>query len=157
VSLTCLRTRNLDLVRSIVTHPKIWPNVIDDYSPPQEAWVPNPSESVCYVLVLDGNEALGVVAFLSLSHIIFEIHPLFFPETWWSNRAKAAALASIDWIWKNTDCQRIVGNVPLLKHRTKLRFPAELGMVQHGINVKSFMKNGQLVDQVEFGISRPQE
>jgi RimJ/RimL family protein N-acetyltransferase len=155
--MTFERTRDMDVVREIITHPRIWPNVIDDFSPPREEFQPIASESILYILPKEDERVLGVICFAMLSHIVFEIHPVLLPETWWEfGKAKEATLGAMDWIWKNTDCQRIVGYVPLLRHRTKLRFPPKLGMVQYGVNPKSFLKGGVLVDQVMFGLSRPE-
>lgn len=140
-----------------MTNPRIWPFLTDDYSPSAEDFQPNPSESIWYVLAKDGDAVLGVLPFVMLSRVVFEFHAALTPECWWTlGAAKAAALGAIAWIWANAPtCQRIVGYVPLLKHRTKLRFPPKLGMTQYGVNLKSFMKAGVLVDQVEFGVSRP--
>ena len=155
--MTFERTHDLEIVGSIITHPRIWPNVIDDFSPPREEFQPSPSEAIYYVLPKEDGRVLGAICFAMLSNVVYEIHPVLLPETWWAlGKAKEATLGAMNWIWENTKCQRIVGYVPLLSHRTKLRFPPKLGMAQYGVNPKSFLKNGALVDQVMFGVSRPE-
>ena len=149
------RTHDYALVKRIVTHPKIWPNVIDDFAPSAEAYQPAQAEGIWYVLAQDGDEVLGVIAFIERSPIIFEIHPVLLPECWYSLRQKPAVLGAMDWIWQNTRAQSIIGAVPVLAHRTKLRLPPKLGMTQYGVHPKSFLKNGKLVDQVLFAVSRP--
>jgi RimJ/RimL family protein N-acetyltransferase len=149
-------TRDMAAVRAVITHPKIWANVIDDFSPAREDFQPIDSDFILYVLPKEDERILGVVAFEMRSHIVFEMHPVLLPETWWQwGKAKEATLGAMNWIWENTQAERIIGCVPLLKHRTKLRFPPKLGMTQYGVHPKSFLKGGVLVDQVLFGVSRP--
>ena len=154
---TCRQTKDMEYVRSFIAHPKVYPEVTDDFAPPIEEFMP--SEAGIYLILRERSETaredLGIVALAPWSQVCWELHSALKPSTWWKGKARKATLAAIEWVWKNSECQRIVACVPVLNHRTRLKFPLRLGMVEFGRNKNSFMKGGKLRDQVLFGISRP--
>jgi hypothetical protein len=148
-------THNADLVREMGSDLRLWNYLADDYSPPRHLWRPNLTNTTCCILVKD-TEVLGVVVFIQQSHIVWELHPMLKPQTYWSGKAKEAVLGAIDWMWEHHPrCCRIVGYVPVLKHRSKLRFPMSIGMTQYGLNPSAYKKGGKMLDLAEFGMTRP--
>lgn len=144
-----------ELIRSIVTHPKIYPFISDDFSPPREEFKPVEHASIWYVLVRDGEELLGAFAFMPANSVCLEVHTFLTPNAWGS-RAEEAGHGVILWMWQNSPCRRIITNVP--KWNTlALRFALRAGLEQFGINELSYMKHGTLHDQILLGISKPQE
>jgi hypothetical protein len=85
--------------------------------------------------------------------VCWEIHTVLLPCAWGA-RGMQAALELPDWIWERTTCRRIVTHVPS-NNRLALRFAKEAQMTQYGINEKSYLKNGVLLDQACLGISAP--
>ena len=148
-------TRDLRLVKAIMIHDKVWPYISDDGSPAPAEFAPCDSPHVLYLLCFDGDSLLGLWMFSQVNYVTVEVHTCLLPQHGFHRSREAAKLAS-QWIWDNTQCQRIVTNVPK-NNRIARKFAEAAGMEQFGLNPRSFMKNGELQDQILLGISRPQE
>jgi RimJ/RimL family protein N-acetyltransferase len=146
------RTHDMELVRSIITHPKIYPHVTDDESPKVEDFKPIDSELIIHALVKDDDEVLGIWTLTPNNAATCEIHTCLLPNAW-GYRGKQAAKIMLTWVWDNTSFVRIITNVPD-SNRLALMFAKSVGMEQFGVNTKSFLKNGTLEDQIMLGISK---
>jgi RimJ/RimL family protein N-acetyltransferase len=139
----------MDVVREILAHPAIWPHIHDD-----GATEPNPvdHESLYWLLVTDEQGPAG--AFLLHAHnlVTYEVHTCLLPRIW-GPKAKQAAQLGRAWMFANTPCQKIVTNVPQ-DNPAALRFAKRCGMTLEGVNRKSFLKNGQLLDQHVLGLTK---
>jgi|SRR5579872_80790 len=146
------RTKNYNLIRSIVSHPEVYKHVADDFSPKREDWVPIENDAVFYLLVKDGEEVLGVFTLVPHNAICWEVHTCFLPSAW-GPRIKDAGRGGHEWIFANTECRRITTEVPEY-NRIALRYAKQNGMEQYGVNPKSFMKTGTLHDVILLGVSK---
>lgn len=153
-SITFERTFDLDLIRTIVTHEKIWPHVADDGAGRPEDYRPVDHPAIWYVLVLSGHELMGVWIFNPQTSACWEIHTALLPKAW-GTLAHRAARFIVPWVWEHTTCRRIVTNVPVY-NRLALAFAKGAGMEQYGLNPKSYQKDGKLYDQILLGISKPE-
>jgi RimJ/RimL family protein N-acetyltransferase len=151
------RSFDYELIRRIMTHDKIWPHISDDGSPPASEYRPLESELSWYVVVRDiypdagPEEVLGLWMLHPQNSICWEVHTCLLP-TAWGDRGQRAARMLPTWIWENTNCRRIVTNVPTT-NRLALHFAVKAGMTIFGVNQASFLKHGTLCDQVCLGIS----
>lgn len=146
-----VETDDEDVIRSIVTHPKVYPHISDDGSPAPDDWKPNPA--VKYILVFDGCELLGLWAFVPENFVTWNVHTCLLPIAY-GRKALEAAKQMAEWVWKNIGCQRVTTNVPEY-NRLALRFAERAGMVRFGVNPSSYMKDGKLYDQILLGMSNP--
>jgi RimJ/RimL family protein N-acetyltransferase len=146
------RSQDWPLIKSIVTHPKIWPMASDDFSPAPEAWEPIQDERVLNVIARDADEVLGLWILVPHTKVVWQVHTCLLPSGR-GKRGRAAVLKAIEWVWANTECLRIITEVPLY-NSAALLFALWAGMDKFGVNPKSFMKNGQLHDVVLLGISK---
>lgn len=153
--ITFARSQDYDLIRRILTHPRIWPYISDDGSPPVEQYQPVQHSAVWYVIVRDvrddGEDLLGLWVFTPENYVCWEVHTALLPAAW-GPKGQLAARMLPAWIWENTHCRRIVTNVPST-NRLALHFAYKAGMKIFGVNRSSFMKNGVLCDQICLGIS----
>ena len=140
-------------IKSIITHQRIYPFVSDDFSPAPADYRPLESEKVWHVLVKDDAEVLGLWILVPENEICWKIHTCLLPNSW-GERAKQAAKLLAKWIWENTPCLRVITDVPEY-NRVALKFAKEAGLAEFGVNEESFMKNGELHDQIMLGISKP--
>lgn len=147
------RTRNYELAREILTHPKIWPFISDDASPPVEDFQPVAHDAFWYVLAHYGDTLLGLWMFVPQNGVCYEVHTALLPVAW-GLLGQSAARALPAWIWENTPCRRIVTNVPS-SNRLALHFALKAGMKIYGVNEASYLKDGVLRDQVCLGLSKP--
>ena len=154
-AVTFRESREWEVIKAIVTHPKVYPAVSDDFSPPAEKWEPIQANVAHYLLVWDQGELLGLWAFYERSPITWEVHTCLLPLSY-GKRAQEAASEMATWIWVNTRCLRLVTEVPDY-NRLALRFARAAGMVEYGFNEKSYMKNGHLCGIHLLGMSKPEE
>ena len=151
------RTRDFALIKRIVTTPRIWKDVVDDYSPSPRRYQPSESEDIWSILIRDQGEIVGLFVFEMRSATVYEIHGFVLPEQWLKGKATAAAAGSIEYMFTHSPCRRVVAHVPIFEHRTRLRFPPQYGMTAFGIDRQSFSKGGKLYDRMCFGISKAQD
>ncbi|MDM7995639.1 MAG: GNAT family protein [Acidobacteriota bacterium] len=148
------RTYDSELVKRIMTHPRVYPSISDDFCPEASDFEPNMHPSIWYVLARDGEQLLGLWMFVPQNAICWEVHTCLLPEAW-GRRALEAVMALHDWVWQNTPCLRVITNVP--RYNTlALRFAQKAGLGIFGKNWSSFMKHGVLHDQIMLGISKPE-
>lgn len=151
--MTFERTFDMDLVRSILTHPKIYPFIGDDDAPKVEDFKPREDPAIWCVIVRDGAEVIGLFLLVAQSRSCWDIHVNFLPCAW-GRRAAKAGREIWAWIWANTECRRVVATVAIC-NRSAIAYAMRSGMKRFGVNVSSFLKHGELQDQVLLGISRP--
>lgn len=142
------RTRDMALVASILAHPAIWPHIRDDGCDEPTAI---DAESLHWMLVEDG-EPLGVFLVHAHNLVCYEMHTCLLPKAWGAKAAQAAQML-LRWAFTDLPCQKMVTNVPAY-NRAALRFAKAGGMTQEGINRASFLRDGELMDQIFLGITK---
>lgn len=145
------RTFDIDFIKRCVTHPKIWEYSSEDGSMKKEDYVPPLGDVIYWLAPVEDDHLFGV--FLTYPHntVCYEVHTCLLPVIW--GRSVECTLAGIGWMFNNTPCCRIITNVPKY-NRLALRLAERSGLVQFGINPKSYLKNGLLHDQFMLGISK---
>lgn len=151
--MTFERTHDVEVIKSIVTHRRVYPAVSDDFSPPADQWMPIQHEDAWYVVAKDGDEILGLWALFPDSRICWKVHTCLLPVAY-GERAKRAVLEFEQWVWANMPCLRVTTDVPAY-NRLALKFAFEAGLKQFGLNPSAYMKNGKLHDVILLGISKP--
>jgi RimJ/RimL family protein N-acetyltransferase len=144
-----VRTEDEVLIASILNHPTILPHITDDGSTTLTNVI-NPS--LFWITVYDGEELLGM--FLSHPHntVTYESHTCLLPNAY-GKRAIKAAHAYMTWMFEQTTCKKLITNVPDY-NKLAMRFARNVGGVLEGCNRKSFLKNGELMDQYVYGITK---
>jgi hypothetical protein len=153
--MTFERTTDWALVREILTDPAVYPHISDDGSPAREDFQVVEHPSFLYVLVKDAGAVLGLWLFVPQSVACYEVHTCLLPRAR-GDRAKEAARQMADWLWANTPCQKLITSVPAY-NRLALHFAKRAGMTQFGTNTRSYLKHGELHDQILLGLERPKD
>lgn len=153
--MTIERTFDYALVREMMTHPKVWPWITDDGSPPVEAFQPAESEMIWYLAARDGDEVLGIWMLVPQNAVCWEVHTCLLPKAF-GERARRAALIAVSFVFDTTPCVRLFTNVPQY-NRLALRFAKAAGMTEFGVNKGSYLKRGKLYDQIMLGISKGEQ
>jgi RimJ/RimL family protein N-acetyltransferase len=146
------RTNDMELVRKILAHPRLWDHMTDDFCPTREEFTPVNDPLVWYVLATDGPDVLGLFLFSPQNGICWDAHVCILPHAWGA-RAQQAVRGVIQWVFDTTPCRRIVASIPEY-NRLVLRFAERAGFEVFGVNRRSFQKNGRLQDQIMLGISK---
>mgnify|MGYP002738027760 CR=1 FL=1 len=146
------RTRDAELIRSIATHPKVYPWIVDDGSVRAEDYQPVLDESLIYLHVTVG-AGDGIFLFAPANYVTREIHTLVRPTMW--GCTAGAARACMRWIFENTPTVRIITQVPV-DNPLAIRLSRRVGMTPYGTNRRSFLRHGKLLDIYLFGIDKEQ-
>lgn len=146
------RTTDADLVRSVVTHPEIYPFISDDHSPAVEDYAPPVADGIYWLACYSGNALAGLFMAHPWNGITYEIHTCILPA-FRGVRAREATAAVLAWIFSNTNCLKLVTHVPVW-NEAAFRLATASGMKPEGINRQSFMKNQIIHDQTLLGITR---
>lgn len=145
------RTFDLGTVRQIITSPEVYKHVSDDGSPQVSDYMPPSSSDVIYLGICEDNGIEGVFVLMPQNVATVEVHTCLRKSLW--GASVEAAVRGIQWVWENTNFQRIVTNVPV-PNRLAAKLSTRAGMELFGVNKASFLKDGHLYDQLMFGISR---
>jgi hypothetical protein len=149
------KTRDAALIKSVITHPRVYPHVTDDGCPKVgnfDALGAASSPQFHFVCIFDGPEFLGLFMFHQINLVMYEVHTCLLPNAWGERATKAAHLAR-DWMYQNTPCMKIITHVPR-DNVLAFRFAKRCGMKVEGILVKSIQKNGALLDQTILGMEK---
>jgi len=149
--LTVSRTYDLELVRSIITHPSCFPSVSDDNCRAEE-FRPSADPRIIYLLAMKASP-LGIFMLVPESEVCLEIHTCLLPHAWGPTAREVARLAET-WIWSNTTCKRLITKVPEF-NQTALKYALQGGMLIYGFNPASFLHEGRLRAQFLLGKSNP--
>lgn len=109
-------------------------------------------ESIWHILAWDDTQLLGMFACVPESAICWRFHVCLLPAAYGEKTAESMRGVT-RWIFENTKCLRLVGSVPRY-NSLAIRLANNAGWQWFGVNAKSHMKNGELHDQILFGISR---
>jgi RimJ/RimL family protein N-acetyltransferase len=144
------------LIRKIMTSPRVWAAISDDFSPSPELFRPTISTELCYVLVRHNDLPIGLFLLTAHNGVHCEVHTCLLP-TAYVRGSREIGKQAIAWLWKNApQIERLTTTVPR-NNSLALRFAQALGMIEYGVNPRSFKKGGELVDQILLGMNRPQE
>ena len=143
-------TKDLDLIRDVLTNGQIYPHLHDDYAEPIEEWQPETHPRVSYITVYDGERFLGLVIAGVHSMVQLELHNALLPSVGWKTRLRAFK-ELMDWLY-SYGCRRVIGKVPAYNEYA-IKFNDYAGMERIGVNKAAFMKHGKLQDEIWFGMS----
>ena len=147
------RIYDTELIKHIMTHERIYPYVIDDGSPAMEKYEPNMHENIWYILLGDSEGIIGLCIIFALNAICGDLHVAALPKARGKRILEAGKMFFNYWIWDNSPFRRLTASIPEYnKHAIILA--RKVGMIEFGINEKSFLKDGKLYNQILFGISK---
>lgn len=149
IQLKC--SKNFEVINGILRHESIYPNVSDDGTPPPMECDVTDSAMV-FVLIYSDAVLAGLYALQFHSSVMLEIHTCILPEF----RGKCAAVAAkriIEWVFKNTPCEKLITLVPAF-NRAALLYALCAGLKKEGCITKSFKSGGVLHDQTLLGINK---
>ncbi len=144
-------TTDTEIIKRIVTEPRIWADIKDDFDGDPADYEPKVHPQVVYILVKDGEVLLGMLIFSLHSAICWEVTIMMLKAG--LGRALEVGKAGIHWIFRRTRCVRIIGRV-LKSNRLALKLNKAAGFRVYGVNPSCILREGKLEDFVLFGISK---
>lgn len=144
------RCLDAEVIKKIMTHPRVYPWISDDSSPKSSEFEPVIHDSI-YYLVVEDKDPIAVFMYHQHNAITFEVHTCVLPAGYGEKAIKAAVL-SMHWMFRNTNAKKIVTHVPENNVKAK-SFAERCGLIHEGVNRKSFLKNSKIYDQYLLGIT----
>ena len=142
------RTNDMELIKNILLHPKIYPHIHDDGTTGCD---PAYHPDIYWMLVTD-EDPVGAFMIHPSTSTCFEIHTCLMPVIW-GKKAKIAASLVLDWAFDTLCCSKLITRVPAY-NMAALRFAKSAGFQIEGINRESYMHCGKLEDQIMLGITK---
>ena len=136
-----IRTEDVEYIRSVFTHPKVYPYISDDSSPPAESFEPVIRPDVHYIRPEDGGACF---MYHPHSSVMWEVHSAVLPE--FRSRSHEFASGSVRWMAENTKAKCLITHVPA-GNDAAMRLALSVGFLLVGIVPKSYLKSGVLLDQ----------
>lgn len=148
------RTTNPRIIKRILTVPDLWELITEDDSPSPEEYEPIVHDSMYYLLARKGNKVIGLFVVHPLTTTLAIGHVNILPSQWGNRKQnKLIGEKAIQWIWDNTEIDKIVATVPVI-YKKVLAYTQRIGMKREGICRKSYKKHGELHDQYYVGVNR---
>lgn len=145
------RTFDTELVRSILGD-EILRERGGKYVP-LNAYDPELQKEMIYLSVKRNDEVIGIILYHVFNHpICWQIHVNYLPEHWGSGLS-VFTRASIQWMFDNTDCQKVVALIPDC-YPEVIRHSEKVGLSTEGYIRDSIMINDKLENQVLMGVSK---
>lgn len=142
-----MRTFDVSGINRIVHDPSIHEQLCDDNT---RDWTVTECDSLRWIGVHDELDHLhGAFLLIPQNSVTVEIHTCLLPILHGAQAVQAGQLL-LDLIF--TDYKKAITHVPI-DNRRAAWFAANLGFRLEGINRKSFLKDGQLLDQKIMGLT----
>lgn len=140
------RTRDLGIVRAILSHPAIAPHIAEDgvTSDPQE------HDTLHWMLITEGDPC-GVFLVHATGLHCYEMHTCLLPHIWGA-QAKEAARLLVGHVFDVLKARKLITRVPAY-NRLALRFAKACGGQIEGNNRASYLHGGVMHDQILLGIT----
>lgn len=106
------RSSDWALIKSIMTHPRIYPHITDDFAVPAAEFEPVRSAELLYVVVRERDQALGLFLLEPRGGVQAEVHTCLMPAGWIRD-SRAIATQAMVWLWENCpQVERLTTTVP---------------------------------------------
>lgn len=150
IDLKAERTYDLKIIESVAFNKEIIGDLLEDGQTINDCGFD--TEYDCYLTVKLKDELIAIYILKPKSLTVLDIHPMVIPE--YRKRYCNKSLRCVfKWILDNCTVQKVVAQFPSTSKNIE-RFAVHNGFKKEGINRLSFMKNGELIDQVMVGITR---
>lgn len=147
------RTKNAELIREALSDPRLWRVVAQD-GEALEDFDPAP-EVVTWLALLDEDTLRGFLLAIPRSRIVTEVHIAIKPEFWGDSKTNVAlGKLACEWVRDHTGARKLVAQIPTTDKHV-LRYAQRCGFQREGVNKKSYLRGGELLDQ--FHLGRPLE
>lgn len=144
------RTYDSDVIDSVLKHDEVRPYIIDDST---DGFIDYPIiDEIYYLAAYEDDEIVGLFVLHPMNNNVLQGHTSVLPK-YRGKKALEAIKSGIDWVFKNTEYDKIIGITPIYNKKA-VAYSKKAGFEIEGINKKSIMKNGKLHDQIYFGLRR---
>lgn len=148
-----IRTRNVDLFRSVVCKDRLWNAISEDDSIGKDEYYPDPDGVILVALLDDDNLLHGFVVGRVITDSVAEAHIAIDPDLWGHKDNVDLGKLGCEVLYKETGAIKLVASIPVTDKEV-LRYAQRVGFQREGINKASFRRNGEVLDQYYVGMAR---
>ena len=150
------RIFNAELLAEVVTDDQLWEAVSEDGSVGKTEYVKLLDMEAMYVLALiSGEENTELHGFVIGRHhttTVIETHVAIRPEYWGHADNVRLGQLACTWLLTLEGVEKLVASIPV-PDKEVLRYSQRVGFKREGVNKKSFLRNGELLDQYYVGMT----
>lgn len=144
-------TFNPELIRRVMCDQEIYSRISSDGVISRENWQPIISDGDRWLAAYVDDELAGVLNTHPHNPVCWEGHIQILKP--YRRYAHPLFKLALDWAWQNTPAEKIVVQIPAM-YLDVIDFVQAHGFKVEGINTRSLMKYGVLLDQVYMGLER---
>lgn len=144
-------TQDPIVIKSILTHPDIYPVISSDLAPNPEDYEPTIKGNVFLVGRVD-DVPIALFILYPCNDVTAWCHVQVLPE-YRKEYAYKFGLAAIAYAWDLLGVSKLVAQIPAI-YPNVIAFAERCGFKREGVNTKSHLKDGKLVDCVYVGLER---
>lgn len=144
------RTHNAAFIAGIVGDEKLWTLINEDGDSLDPATIE--TEHSIWLGLIDGQQNVrGFVIVIPKGRTEAELHVAIRPEYWGDSETNVALgkLAVADAIAR-TGARKLTAQIPTTDHQV-VRYAQRVGFQREGVNKKSYLRGGELLDQYHMG------
>jgi RimJ/RimL family protein N-acetyltransferase len=128
-----------------------WYEISEDNAP---HYVPDIIKEYWIGIYNDDEMLVGCCRFHQLTSITWEAHAFVLSE-FRKEYGVVACFTSFRWLLDNTDCQKLVANVPE-RFPNVMGYLEKIGFKKEGVNRQSYTKDNKIWDVINYGLTRPE-
>ena len=110
-------------------------------------------DSRWYISRTEGGEVVGAFWCRRINCVTWEAHANVRPKYWGDGMGTAHCQAAIDLMFEDTGATKIVA-ICAECFPVVMKMTEAIGFVREGVQTGSFQRDGELYDQIHYGISR---
>lgn len=143
---------NVEEVEAIFKDPELFERIAEDGIKPEDYVVPFDDHQK-YLMIMNGDDVIGVWSLYPTNRTTLRIHcNILMP---FREHGKEAGLRVLQWFVDECprQYQKLNAEIPVI-YPEVYHFTKNFGFHDEGINRKSILKKGEIVDQYRLGITR---
>lgn len=132
---------------------EVWHFISDDTKQTVDEFEPRFDDGSRWYVAYEDGEILGAFWARRINHITWELHANIRPAIWGHKRGTEICREALEKMMEDTGGLKFVATIP--DNCPQVQEMAEaIGFEREGASVRSWQKNGELYDQVYYGITR---
>lgn len=145
------RTVNEELIKQTLNDQRLWEVSTEDGTPPIEDFWPDTDNKIWIALIDSEDNVRGFLIGDIVSRAQVRVHIAIRSEYWGDSKTNVE-LGQIALQWFiNQGARKIIATIPT-EDKQVLRYAQRCGLQREGINKKSFLRNGEMLDQYYLGL-----
>ena len=151
-----VRTKNVELFRSILLKDKLWDAISEDGSIGKDEYWPDPDDVIMIALLGKEKVLHGFVVGRPITDTVVETHVAIDPDYWGHKDNVKLGQLGCEVLRQVTGATKHVASIPVTDLEV-LRYAQRVGFKREGVNRSSFLRGGELLDQYYVGMAKHDE